>query len=367
MSLISVVTNYRNAVSAARTRGATLPLAAYSVLRARLRYGLGPVLHSFFELDTKPDSEWKDYVRSWESNSAQGLLSDQEGKRLTKDKLAFAVHCAENGLPTISVVCIIDKKPNAQSSWFLNCVDLDSWFRVINDAPSRLFLKPIDGIHGDGAFSARREGDVWHFGRRSGSAAELHKYCLETIHGNRGWIVQPEIAAQSELRRRVAPNGLCTIRIFTYMSGESCCTIPFAVLKIPTGGNQTDNFSMGYGGNLVAPIDLATGELGRARGSRSSQWPVMFATDEHPDTGQRITGFTVPYWQDVLRLAHEGQRLLPQVPTLGWDIAVTDNGSLIIETNWDYGVELIQVAFRRGIRRDLAPTLRHQSESRRVS
>lgn len=76
----------------------------------------------------------------------------------------------------------------------------------------------------------------------------------------------------------------------------------------------------------------------------------------HPDTQQRISGYRLPHWNAVCKLLLDGQASLPQIPTLGWDIAICDDGPCIVETNWGYGVTLIEVAMQRGIRKELAPT-----------
>jgi hypothetical protein len=116
-----------------------------------------------------------------------------------------------------------------------------------------------------------------------------------------------------------------------------------------------DNFERGALGNLIAPIDQYTGRLGRAFGSRSSRWPVFFSTDTHPDTGARITGFEIPYWEEAMELVREAQRKLCEIPTLGWDVAIMPEGPMLIEANWNYATEMMQVTHRRGVRSELLP------------
>lgn len=136
----------------------------------------------------------------------------------------------------------------------------------------------------------------------------------------------------------------------------------FSLLRLPVGDNQTDNWSVsGATGNLVAPIDPETGVLGPGVGSRRNDWPFLFLTDIHPDTRNAISGYTLPLWSEVRALVLEGQEALAAVPTLGWDVAITEDGPLLVETNWGYGVETIQVALQRGVREDMEAIFRYCS------
>lgn len=355
MKILETVSEYRNAIVTATTAGCSLPAAAHSVFLSRFRYGLGPQFHSLFELWNKPTSSWKNYIASYEVNETHRAFSHATDQQLTNDKLAFAAHCMAHGLPTIPIICAIDRKPMPQHVEIPNGLDLETWLAGMRSAPVRIFLKPIAGSHGTGAFYATRAGNAWKYADKTGDDRALHAYCIENMKSRRGWIVQPEIRPHAEMAQKLSPRALCTVRIVTYMD-KDVPRLLFAVLRIPVGDNPTDNWSLGLSGNLVAPIDIEDGTLGTARTSRSKTWPAMFATDTHPDTGARIEGYSIPYWNEAKELAVRAQGVFKQVPTLGWDIAITDTGPLIVETNFNYAVELIEVSLQRGIRQDLAPT-----------
>jgi hypothetical protein len=339
--------------------GASLVTAAYTVALARLSYNLGPQFHSLFELWKRPRSEWPEFICSNELNETHRRFSRPKDQQLTNDKLAFSAHCIGHGLPTIPILCTIDLRPDAVSLGIPNGRNVDTWVSALEAAPERIFIKPIDGKLGDGAFSAVRDGDYWHFEDRAGTTIDLHTFCIRNILGKRGWLIQPAIRPHSVLSAHLSPQALCTVRAVTCMaSGKP--QLLYTVLRIPVGNSQTDNWSLGLSGNLVAPIEPSTGVLGLAYGSRSTSWPVIYSTDRHPDTEQIIVGYTVPHWELVKDLVLRAQATLPQIPTLGWDIAITDTGPLIVETNWGWGVELIEVALQKGLRSELSPTFAHQ-------
>lgn len=361
--MLKTLSDYGNAIRTAREGGCSLPAAAHSVLLSRFKYGVGPQFHSTFELWNKPRASWKNYILSREVNDTHMTFSHARDQQLTNDKLAFAAHCMAHDLPTIPVICAIDRKPGRDRGEIPNGLELHDWLEIMKAAPAHIFLKPINGAHGTGAFSASRAGDGWTYLDRAGSDRDLHAYCISNLQGMRGWIVQPEVRPHADVARQLSPAALCTVRMVTYMDKETPRLL-FSVLRIPAGKSSTDNWSLGYTGNFVAPVDLEDGTVGPARTSRSTTWPAIYATDTHPDTGAKINGYRLPHWQEARALAIRAQGVFCQVPTLGWDIAITDTGPIVVETNCNYAVELIEVALQRGIREDLAPTFSYPRVAR---
>merc|ERR1711918_39981 len=68
----------------------------------------------------------------------------------------------------------------------------------------------------------------------------------------------------------------------------------------------------------------------------------------HPDTGNAITGQTIPDMPAIRNLCEQAhKKMLPGVPLAGWDVALTPNGLCLLETNlscnffrgqFDYGL-----------------------------
>ena len=59
---------------------------------------------------------------------------------------------------------------------------------------------------------------------------------------------------------------------------------------------------------------------------------------EHPVTGTPIVGFRVPLYSEVLDLVAALARRTPEAPYVGWDIAITANGPVVIEGNHNSSV-----------------------------
>lgn len=54
---------------------------------------------------------------------------------------------------------------------------------------------------------------------------------------------------------------------------------------------------------------------------------------EHPITHFTAKGTQLPRWKEVLELAKKAAYVVPQVAYVGWDIAITDKGPVLIEGN----------------------------------
>jgi len=72
-----------------------------------------------------------------------------------------------------------------------------------------------------------------------------------------------------------------------------------------------------------------------------------------PVTGRKITGFIVPFWNDVVALAEKAALLTPENKSVGWDIAVTSNGPELIEGNHNWCKLLWQLPVKRGLKAEL--------------
>jgi len=66
----------------------------------------------------------------------------------------------------------------------------------------------------------------------------------------------------------------------------------------------------------------------------------------HPDTGAPIEGRVLPFWPETVALACRAHAaFLPRV-IVGWDIAITSGGPVLIEGNGAPGIDLLQRAYR---------------------
>lgn len=325
---------------------------AAGLVRSRIKHDIGPINYSLFRFSSIPASRWGDYVtdkqfflRIFKKHVPEAINT------LVDNKALFYQHCIHHDIPTIPIICGIGQQPDG----IVPYVDtLEQWERVIESAPTELFIKPVCGAHGNGTLAVRRVGQQLFFGQDevTGSPKTLFRSLLDRSKKETALLVQPRVRAHSKLREISSANGLPTARVVTAFI-ENRAQIVLTAARLSVGANITDNFSRGSSGNLAAAIDPTSGSLSEAWSSARSDWPVMQATDFHPDTGKPIRGVVFPMWEEVIDLALRAQNSLPRLRTTGWDIAVTDQGPLLVEANCYYGVALLEVAYQRGLGREL--------------
>ncbi len=328
--------------------GRMLPMAM-RVARARLKYGIGPLPFSVFDISRVPESSWAEYIAK-KSDSDPILLSanPEDMHRFARNKVLFHQHCRRAGLPTIPIICHIGGSPDPLEDG-VELVTEAERLRVLLGLATHFFAKTIAGSYGAEAFVIIRRGEDFEFDGQAGSASDLLAYILQKCNTQTGYIIQPQMRPHGSMLPLATAHGLPTIRVVTAMSPGGPQAL-FACLRIPVGVSITDNFTHGTSGNLTAAIDVASGVLTAARGSRRRDWPVMVNVDAHPDTGYRIAGSQLPFWPEILGIALRGQQSLPRFKTIGWDIANTQQGVVLVEANSKYDMDIVQVSHRRGLK-----------------
>ncbi len=163
-----------------------------------------------------------------------------------------------------------------------------------------------------------------------------------------GKTVIEETIAQSGDMASFHPASVNTVRVVTFVSGGRP-TLLWAFLKTGRGGSFTDN---GASGGIMAGIDLADGSVVTSgideAGTRYSR---------HPDTGVPFAGFVVPEWDALRRRCLSLASVLPQVRLVGWDMAHTPKGWIVVEGNAQPEMIGPQAVFGKGLRRDVMSLL----------
>jgi len=157
----------------------------------------------------------------------------------------------------------------------------------------------------------------------------------ETILEER--VVQtPQMASFNE-------SSLNTVRCFSFYTRDGVI-VPFGFLRTGREGSFVDN--AGSGG-IFAALDTRSGKI------------IADGCDEmgnhyktHPESGVEYIGFQIPDWDQAIALCTEAASTVPRNKYIGWDLAHTANGWLIIEGNTS-GQLVEQGSLQRGIKPEL--------------
>lgn len=145
---------------------------------------------------------------------------------------------------------------------------------------------------------------------------------------------------QNERLMHLSSSGVNTLRIITqYQNGQ--VIILAARLRISVN-SAIDNLSTG---NIASHIDLETGCIAApAIYSDLTKSPVTM----HPITGVSLIGFEIPFWKECLELVTKAALRIPENRSIGWDVAVTNSGPVLIEGNHNWHHFLLQMPEQKG-------------------
>lgn len=125
---------------------------------------------------------------------------------------------------------------------------------------------------------------------------------------------------------------LQTVRIVAIVRPDGSVFLVFAVLKLVLGTADTDNFLSGSTGNGYSLMTLDDGRLGDLT-VRAPEGYGFTSTPVVPSTGVRVRGRPVPFFEEACDLVRRASALMLPMRTLGWDVAITPDGPVILESN----------------------------------
>lgn len=185
--------------------------------------------------------------------------------------------------------------------------------------------KPYDGL---GGASVKKV-----YSKDIENINEYYDYCKN----NR--IFLEEVVKQHDELNKLCPTSCNTIRIMTF-NNHGNPEILWAGLRIGNGINPVDNF---HAGGMGTEIDLDTGILKTAAIDKDLNEYVC-----HPTTKVKFEGFKIPYFEEVKEMVKEACLESDKILVVGWDVAITNNGPIIIEGNRRPGFDLVQVTSKKG-------------------
>ena len=332
------VSLWQNGRTIAVRNGRALHRQLVDQLRLYIAAGILPPMYYVFELHQQPKrrharnyllrSETKGGVFKVVNGGQRGLSS------IVNDKAAFADHFSRHGIPAVPTLAVFHS-----GSMFSDYPPED--FRT------DLFVKPVVGKGGRG-------GQRWDYcgpdeyrssqGVLLGRQQLFERWIYKSVR--KPLLVQPRVLNHPDLCG-LNNGALSTVRVLTCLDEENQPELIGAIMRMAIGKNMVvDN---AHAGGIAAAVDVQSGALGPATdlGMSSRLGWLEF----HPTTGARIEGVTLPHWQSLRSLVAQAHSTVPGAVVLGWDVAITPTGPLLIEANVGPGLEIMQRANRQGFSR----------------
>ncbi|MDM1517661.1 hexapeptide transferase [Myroides odoratimimus] len=166
---------------------------------------------------------------------------------------------------------------------------------------------------------------------------------LEDYMRQKGYNLIEEFVVQHDKIQELAPRGLNTIRIITQRTNNNTIDILGAILRLSIESN-TDNLSVG---NAAVHIDLLSGKVDRAAVYGDFRKENI---EIHPISNVSIVGFEIPFWQECLTIVKHAALEAKENKSIGWDVAITNEGPILIEGNHNWGRVLWQLPVNKGLK-----------------
>ena len=210
-------------------------------------------------------------------------------------------------------------------------------FELFMSGKDACFAKPEEGDSGRGVEKLYKRD------------FESPKAMFDYIKSKGGCAIEQCIEQHPEMSR-LYPHSVNCVRIVTDLVGDEV-HIAYVVLKTGNNGAVCDN--SGRGG-LICAVDKETGIV------------TGIATDDliahhyeiHPYTGVKFDGFQIPFYQEAISICKEAAHMVPQIRHIGWDVAITPDGPVIVEGNDYPGIDLCQLYWNTPGREGLMPFYR---------
>ena len=325
-----------------------VPLYRQFLDQVRLYFAAGvlPPWYYVYELyDRRRNRDARTFIFRCESKTGVFAMFKEAKPPLSivSDKVAFADQCRWFAIRTIPVLAVAKE---GRFEWKVDSAEGGvDWF-----------VKPIDGKGGKNIERWDYDGQ----GRYRGQAGEIvNSEWLEDRFAAESWavprLVQPRIVNHPDLEG-LSNGALATVRALTCLDEHGRPELVGAVMRMAVGKNHVvDNL---HAGGIAAGVDLESGVLGPA--SNLGADVRLGWIEKHPNSGAPIHGFRLPYWDQLRPFAEHAHEGFSDRVLVGWDIALTADGPILVEANGAPDLDIMQRPFRRGLMRErLAQLLAH--------
>lgn len=221
------------------------------------------------------------------------------------------------------------------------CIDKNSKEDLI------MFIKNKDFIIGK---------NVWGGGGKQVYLINLKDYktidsLFKYLNENNINLIEDFIVQHSKLNE-LYPNSVNTIRLVTFYK-DNKINIIAAYLRI--GKNKyVDNIRSG---GILVKIDIKSGITNTVGADYNGN---IF--EFHPKTKKKLIGFKLPLWKESIEMVIKAANKYKEVGIVGWDVAITEKGPLLIEGNYYPSSTLYQLPVHISNKKGKLPEFRKLSE-----
>lgn len=247
----------------------------------------------------------------------------QTQRNAVADKFRFYEYCNHHNIPTVPILAVYSQREVTYGKELVSK----------SEPKQSIFIKPTIGARGEGTLAwvyrkdglyESTQGIVLHWNK-------VHEY-LKALSHDKSILVQPFLQNHPSIRD-LALHGLSTIRVVTGITPLGQVEPIAATYKMPKYEDRIISTN-----GLNSAIDLKTGKIGIGY----TYEPLCDGYSIHPTTAEAIADRVLPDWNKVLDLVRSAHGHFSGFVFLGWDVALTEQGPILLEANSGWEVLMIQ-------------------------
>ena len=293
--------------------------------KLKKKYKLTRLEYSNYQLHSASESFRNTFLPYNKAEEYWEILNPRKHAVLARDKFIGHALLSKVGVSTAQLYFAYDKETNGtEDSLVLHSVD-----QVVDKIKQlnlkRFVAKPAaDSAHGKGVGVYDVE-KIVEFG---GSEIKM-----DEILSCGKMVLFESLIKQTEQMASINRSSVNTVRMMTALYPNQEVKMIASFIKIGRAGSCVDN--AGSGGNVDCAVNLETGELYNAL--QFNSWEDVIPIEKHPDSGVQLNGLVIEHWDEIKNIVMGWQAQIPYLKTIGWDVALTENGPVIVEINnwWD--------------------------------
>lgn len=305
-----------------------------------LRFGSVNEQYFVYGFDVKSRKEQEQYLHYPEFTEIRDNLNQKPFNQskynyigILRDKFVFSQYLKALQIPTPEIIALVINGDLRYSKF--DCNNLGDLINHDLDA----FCKSIDGECADDIFKLIISERTIFINNEIISFDDFRSKI------NNGIYLVQERVNQHELVSKINPKSVNTIRLTTIFNPTTNTSEFFsATLRVGTGESIVDNWAVG--GLLINIKDDGTldkyGFFKPGFGGKVTS---------HPNSKIVFEGYSLPYFKEAVQYSLKLHNLLYGIHSIGWDIAITEDGPVFIEGNDNWELSVTQSSLR-GMRKE---------------
>lgn len=214
------------------------------------------------------------------------------------------------------------------------CVDLNnnpiSLYDVINsyliNDKNKIFFKPVNGNGGSGIFVLKYNTGVYFLNGKEFNIDTIDDIFLK----NETYIIQENIIQTNQMME-INASSVNTLRVVVQNDNNEM-KIKTCIIRMGRSGKEVDNSAQG---GVSVKVDIENGHVAEYATAEHGGYLIH----EHPDSKKKFIGIVLNNWIEIKEKIETIANKLIDFNDIALDIALTDNGPILLEFNFRYGIE----------------------------